>query len=148
MITVGPQDILISWLCARIGYVPTPNMRCIGRLKSGKLVGVVGYDGFNDTSCQIHVAGEGNWVDREILQATFKYPFEHLGLKVLIGLVPSGNAEAIRFNEHLGFKIEARIKDAHPDGELLVMSMRREDCRWIREKLYGKEKQASGSAAA
>ena len=49
----------------------------------------------------------------------------------IVGMVPSGNKEAIRFNERLGFKLENELHDAHPDGSLLLMTMRREECRWL-----------------
>jgi RimJ/RimL family protein N-acetyltransferase len=123
-------------------------MRCIGRLKSGTLVAVAGYDDFTETSCQVHIAGEGNWLDREMLRAMFRYPFAILNLRVVIGLVPSGNTAAIRLNKHLGFETEAIIKDAHPDGDLVVMSMRKENCRWLKEDRNGKEKQARSAARA
>jgi RimJ/RimL family protein N-acetyltransferase len=117
-------------------------MQCIGRLKNGRLVAVAGYDDFTDTSCQVHVAGTDGWLDREMLRAMFHYPFEILNLRVVIGLVPEGNAAALRLNRHLGFDVDAIIKDAHPDGALVIMSMRKENCRWLKEaKRHGKKEQ-------
>lgn len=115
--------------------MPTPHLRCIGNVtREGKILGVVGFDGWNGASCQMHVAGEGNWVTRELLRATFEYAFKVAGLKVVLGLVPSGNANALRFDRHIGFSEVARIKDAHPDGELIVLELRRENCRYLREE--------------
>lgn len=125
--------------------MPTPHIRCIGNVtKEGKILGVVGFDGWNGASCQMHVAGEGNWVSRELIRATFDYAFNVAGLNVLLGLVPSGNEKALRFDKHVGFVEVARIKDAHPDGELVVLELRRENCRFLRNK-NGQEKYAAAA---
>ncbi len=138
MITTAHQDLLASWLCSRIGYIPSQAIKCIGNMIDGKIVGVVGFDGYNGASVMMHVAGDGNWCTRSLLFAAFDYPFKRLRCKMVIGLVPSGNREALRFNERLGFKVENELHDAHPDGSLVLMTMRRDECRWTEER-YGKE---------
>jgi RimJ/RimL family protein N-acetyltransferase len=106
-------------------------MKAIGRYKDGEIICAVGYDGFNGASCQMHVSGTGNWINKEILRAAFDYPFNTCGLNMVLGLIPSGNTEAIRLNKHLGFAILHRIGGAHPDGELIIMGMYKSQCRWI-----------------
>jgi hypothetical protein len=139
VIVTANQDILASWLCKHIGYVPTPNIKCIGQVDhNGNLIGVVGFDGYNGASVSMHVAGHGNWCTRSMLYATFHYPFVALRCRMVIGLVPSGNHAAIRFNERIGFSHRLALEGAHPDGALLLMTMRREDCRFL-EARYGKE---------
>ena len=145
MIVTAHQDILASWLCHRIGHMPTQAIRCIGEVRDGQIIGVVGFDGYNGASVQMHVAGSPGWVTRSILFAAFDYPFNRLKCKMVLGLVPSGNKEAIRFNERLGFQLENELHDAHPDGALLLMTMRREECRFL-EKRYGKEVRTAASA--
>jgi RimJ/RimL family protein N-acetyltransferase len=135
VIVTAHQDILASWLCHRIGYMPSQGIRCIGNVQDGRIVGVVGFDGYNGASVQMHVAGEPGWVNKSILFAAFDYPFKRLKCGMVIGLVPSGNKEAIRFNERLGFKLEKELHGAHPDGSLLLMAMRKADCRWLDERL-------------
>ncbi len=135
MIVSAPQRELAQWLCERIGYMPTPHIRCIGNVsRDGKILGVVGFDGWNGASCQMHVAGEGNWVTRELLHAVFDYPFNVAGCRVVLGLVPSGNERALRFDKRVGFNEVARIEHAHPDGALIVLEMRREACRYLRKQ--------------
>lgn len=135
MIQTAHQQILAHWLCERIGYMPTPHLRCIANVsRDGKILGVVGFDGWNGASCQMHVAGEGNWVSRELIRAVFDYVFKTAGLKVVLGLVPSNNERALKFDKHVGFRQVARIDGAHPDGALVVLELRREDCRYLREE--------------
>lgn len=147
MIDTQRQADMRFWLCERIGLVPTPQLVCIGSHGThGRAV--IGFDGFNDASALIHVAGEGRWMSRLLLKLVFEYAFVTAKLKVLVGLVPSGNESALRLNKHLGFKIVANIPDAHPDGSLIVMAMHKDECRWVVEKSDGKEEQADAAASA
>ena len=48
------------------------------------------------------------------------------------GYVNESNEVARRFDEHLGFHEEARLKGAAPDGgDVLLYVMWRDDCRFI-----------------
>lgn len=135
MVFSDHQELLARWLCERIGLMPTPHLRCIGNVnRDGKILGVVGFDGWNGASCQMHVAGEGNWINRDLIRATFDYAFNVAGLKVVLGLVPSGNDKALRFDKHIGFTEIARIKGGHPDGALVILELRRENCRYLRNE--------------
>lgn len=71
---------------------------------------------------------------REYLWACFDYPFNQAKVHRITGLVGEGNHLARKFDEHLGFKLETRLKGAHPTGDLLVYVMRREQCKWLRIK--------------
>jgi RimJ/RimL family protein N-acetyltransferase len=73
-----------------------------------------------------------------MLWISFSYPFEQLRVSKLIAQVPSRNRKALDFDLKLGFKQEAIVADIYPDGEdLLILSMRREDCRWLKLKPRG-----------
>jgi RimJ/RimL family protein N-acetyltransferase len=77
------------------------------------------------------------------LQFCFYYPFVQLGCRRITGLVPSVNLAARKFDENLGFVLEATLKDAHPEGDLLVYVMHKGDCRWLsmeKEKHNGQER--------
>lgn len=141
MIVTEPQGELRAWLCDKIGLVSTPHLRCFGWSGRDGLMGVVGFDQFNGASVVMHAAGSGNWVNRQMLFATFNYPFNVCQVNMVIGLVPSGNTDAIRFNTHLGFKVEAVLEGAHPDGALWLMTMKRGECRYLKplRKTHGQE---------
>jgi len=134
MVTTMNQPHLKEWLCDRIGLIPTPDLVCIGNYLNDKLRGVVGYDGYNGASIQMHVAGEGNWFTKDMLYASFDYPFNACDVNMVIGLVPSGNTEAIRFNTHIGFKTAYTLEGAHPDGALILMTMTKQECRYLKQK--------------
>lgn len=107
----------------------------IGLEKDGVLVAGVLYDSWTGRSMQMHVASDGSrkWLNREYLKACFDYPFNHLKLNKVIGIVDSTNADALRFDHHLGFVTEAVIKDAGKYGDLHILSMTRQQCRFLRD---------------
>lgn len=145
MIFSGSQGLLAQWLCTRIGYMPTPWMKCIANVnRDGKILGVVGFDAWNGASCEMHVAGEGNWCSRELLFAVFDYAFNVAQLNVVLGMVPASNAKALRFDKHVGFTEVARIRDGAPDGDMVILELRRENCRYLR----GNHGQQTHAAAA
>lgn len=111
----------------------------ISRQVNGRLLGGVIFTGYTGASIGLHVAGfDPNWINRDILWLTFSYPFSQLNCAKITGTIPSSNLAAVRFNEKLGFVEETRVKDVFPDGDLIIMSMRREDCRWLKRGSRGK----------
>ena len=104
----------------------------IGWEKDGRLVAGVLYDNFNGRSVQMHVAAIGHqWLVRKYLRTCFDYPFNQLKVLKVVGLVDSTNTDALRFDFHLGFKEEAVIKDAGKHGDLHVLTMTRDQCRFL-----------------
>jgi len=125
---------VVDWVAARTdtigGYGAATG---IGLERGGSLIAGVVYSDWNGANINMHVAAVPGrkWLNREYLWFCFYYPFWQVGAKRITGLVGEGNADARRFDEHLGFKLEARLKDAHPTGALLVYVLRKEDCRWL-----------------
>jgi len=46
-------------------------------------------------------------------------------------LVDSTNEKALRFDKKLGFVEEARISNAARAGDLVILTMTKEQCRWL-----------------
>jgi L-amino acid N-acyltransferase YncA len=146
MVSSENQVALKSWLCERIVLAPTEFMQCIGSIIGGRIKGVIGYDGYNGASIMMHAAGEPGWFTKDVLEAAFDYPFNVCRVNMIIGLVPSGNTDAIKFNNHIGFKTEITLVGAHPDGALLLMTMKRGECRYLNRKRNGQEIQSTATA--
>lgn len=118
-------------MCARAGGEPIGG-QYIGLEKDGKIIAVCGYDNFNGASIQMHIAGEGKrWLNREFLWYCFHYPFNELKVNLVVGLVPSSNKDALRFDTHLGFQVEHTVKNAHPLGDIVILTMTREQCKYL-----------------
>lgn len=144
-IVTGDDQRIGPWICARTGgnYVEGT---AIGLEKDGELVAGVLYDEWNKASIRMHVAAEGkNWLNRDYLWFCFHYPFEQLKVRKLIGVVASSNAQALKFDKHLGFVEEWRISEAHPEGDLVVLTMTRQQCRYL-ERNHGIEIKSTASA--
>lgn len=104
----------------------------IARVHDGEFRGGVIYNNYTGASINLHVYGvDPNWVNRDMLWIAFHYPFVQLGCKKVFAQVPANNTRSLDFELKLGFKIEARIADVFPDEDLIVVSMRREECRWL-----------------
>jgi RimJ/RimL family protein N-acetyltransferase len=70
-------------------------------------------------------------MSKDLLWACFDYPFIKLEKKVILATLDAENKEAIRLNRHLGFQDKCVIENAHENGDLLIMTMKREDCKWL-----------------
>lgn len=107
-------------------------LMCIGQEQDGEIVAVIGYSNFLPKACEIHVGAIApNWASKDLLWAAFDYPFNKLGVNVILGQVCADNTEALRLNRHLGFEIVAEIPDAHQYGDLVIMAMKREQCKYL-----------------
>ncbi len=126
------QEHLRGWITGVLGYQFSPYARFIGQEIDGEVKAVVAYDNILDKSCEMHTAAiVPNWISKDLLWACFDYPFNILKVKVILASVASTNIEALRLDRHLGFVDKAYIEDAHIDGDLVILAMRRENCRWL-----------------
>ncbi len=113
-------------------------LKGIGLVKDGSLVAGVLYDDWSGPNIWMHVAAlpGRRWMTKEAYKmytyACFEYPFLFLGCTRISGWVEASNKDAIKFDEHLGFKPEAVLKKAARDGgDVIIYSMFREDCRFL-----------------
>lgn len=134
----SPVMVLYDWLAKRVQLPWSSDFCALGRVVDGNLVGVVGYCGFTGTSCEMHMAGEPGWMTREFIFRTFYYPFVQLGLLMVIGRVTGGNTRALDIDRRLGFKERLHLPEAHPDGGIHILTMHRDDCRWIKGYEHGR----------
>lgn len=128
------QPGLLAWAAERIGLIRfKDDAKAIGIKRRGQLIAVVVYDAFAECDVNMHVASDGSryWLTREVLKVVFHYPFVQLGLRRVTGLIPTKKADAIRFNAHLGFKLEGLCPEAMPDDDLQIRGMLRRECRFI-----------------
>ena len=128
-------SIIGPWVCERTGGQWNGEGACIGMVKDGAIVAGVIFDHYNGQSACMHVASDGSrhWLTRKFLETCFDYPFNQLKLKKVIGLVDSMNIDALKFDKHLGFVEEAVIKDAGAKGDLHILTMTRQQCRFLKD---------------
>ena len=120
-----------------VGLVRSAAQQGIGLEQDGKLVAGVIYDDYNTSNVWMHVAAipGKQWLNREFLYACFAYPFLQLNVKRVSGWVESSNADARRFDEHLGFRKEAVLEGAARDGgDVIIYRMFKEECRYVHKR--------------
>lgn len=108
-------------------------MQGIGLERDGKLIAGVVYEGYNPYNIFMHVAAipGAHWLTRDYLRAVFRYPFIQLGVQRVTGWVEASNMAARKFDEHLGFREEARLQGAARDGgDVILYVMWAEECRY------------------
>lgn len=133
-LTYDDQPALLRWAAERIGLLGfAADAKAFGVRRGGKLCAVVVWDSFSEADCSMHVAsdGGGHWLSRAVLVQAFGYPFIDLKLRRITALIPTKKAAAIRFNEHLGFKLEGLCPEAMPDDDIQIRGMLRRECRFI-----------------
>ena len=124
----APQEELRSWLCSKGGEDYPVDTMCIGQEKDGELIAVVGYNQFTQENCQIHVASTSvYWLSKLLLFAIFDYPFNKVGVKVILAPILKDNVKSLNLCRKLGFVV------AETTNDLVIMSMRRNQCKWLQQ---------------
>jgi hypothetical protein len=118
-------------------------MRGVVAYKEGRIVAAVVLDSWSETSCTIHIAVEDPLVFRHgFAEEVFGYVFEFANRRVIIGVTPSNNAKALKFNKHIGFREIYRIRDGYDVGvDYVVQEFRKED--WYESLSRARTKRSS-----
>ncbi len=138
IITDRSADI-VKWVAQKIGEKDIALSYGAGLEMDGKLVAGVVFAGKTDTNVHMHVASDGTrrWMTPEYLGFCFAYPFFHLKCERVTGHVRADNLDAQRFDEHLGFIREGRLRRACADGtDLIIYGMLKEECRFLTGKYH------------
>lgn len=125
---------VLAYVKRQVSVPAMEGMKGLGLERDGVLVAGVLYEGFNGRSVWTHIAAEpgARWLTRDFLRYIFEYPFNEMGVQSVFGWVESRNERARRFDEKLGFEIDACLQDAGPDGQdILIYRMRRDQCKFI-----------------
>jgi RimJ/RimL family protein N-acetyltransferase len=143
-----PHAINLISKATKVPFVNSHH-QCVARYgRDDVLLGGVLFTDYNVASMQLHVASfRPNWLNRELLWHTFDYPFVKLDVRKLILTIPTTNEPSLGLAFGLGFVLECRVTDVFPDGDMLVLGMYRDDCKYLRmrppltpESNYGQER--------
>ena len=113
------------------------NCRWISSLDDdGKLLGVVVLSRFTPWNCELSAAGVSHkFMTRAFIKAVFRYCFVDCGLRRITAVVEDGNILALEIDKRLGFVQEARLENWYGDIDGIVLRMKREECKWLREEI-------------
>lgn len=145
-ILLGNDDLIGQWVARRTGgSYHAGSGKTIALVEDDRIIAAVLYEGHNGASIQTHMAAVPgrNWMTRQYLWKIFDYPFRQLDCNLIIAPVASDNLDSRRFCKHLGFETQATLRDAHPNGDLLILGMYRNQCKWLKlGARYGQEQRA------
>lgn len=131
-VLTGPRQYILEFWYEHTKIPPASDCQLMAMERNGKLAACVLWDNYNGASISMHVLTlPGVQWSREFLFGVFAYPFLQLKVNKVHGPISSKNEAAKRFAIDVGGVLGATLKDAHPDGDLLVYEMHRRDCRWL-----------------
>ena len=133
VIITQPKEVLAAFAASRGAGQFFADYNAIGLVENNEILASVIYANYTRETICMHVAAvEGRrWLTRGYLFACFDYPFNQLGVRTVVGLVPKKNKQARTFDENLGFRMTGCIPDGMPKDDLLVYTMTRKQCRWL-----------------
>lgn len=142
-ITLQEGQHIVDYVVSRVmGGVSIGEAYGVGTCKDGIILGGIVYHLWNGPNVFMHCASDSkNWITKSYISHVFNYAFNVLNVKRITGMVDSTNVTACKFNEHVGFKKEAVLKNASPSGDLIMYVMNKEECKWaFPHKLYPNNK--------
>lgn len=127
----GPGDG--QWIMDQVGGFFTPDYdHSFVSVREGAKLGGFACCAYLGASMTVHMAGvDPRWCSRDLLWMVFDYAFMQLGLRKLIAPVRSNNLVALAQDLRAGFRVEAVVRDAYPDADMILLTMDRGSCRWL-----------------
>ena len=126
------QELIGLWFAEVMGNnYPVKEMVYIATESNGKITCATGYNCYLGASIHMHVALKGRFT-KEARWYAFHYPFIELGVNKIIAPIDEKNIKSLNIAKHFGFVTEAIIKDASPNGDLHLLTMTKEQCRYLK----------------
>jgi len=120
------------------------NSQSIGLKQNGEFVAGVIYENWNRRTITCHIAISGRLTPR-YLAVIFDYPFNVCDVKKIIVPVDATNSKSVNLVEKMGFTEEARIKDGMADGDMILYTLAKNDCKYLGER-YGKKSTSTATS--
>lgn len=133
LIAFDPKYGIVIGAAAPAKYDPQIDQAMV-RLIDGKVAGGFIFTDYTGEggSMVTHVAGfEPRWLTRELLYNAANYCFNYAKCQAIFGQVPASKPKVLAFDLKLGWKEKAFLEGVYPDGGCHIISMTREDCRWL-----------------
>ncbi len=134
---VPPYGYAISKGC---GYGPHFN-HCVDTSiahvsdTDGHLLGGVIFTQFTGRTVTIHVAAvDKKWLSHDMRWVLANYAFDLLKCEAVIAQVNGSLDNVLDIASRIGFKKVARVPDYFIGYDLVILCLKREDCRWLNLK--------------
>lgn len=144
------DEVDIINFCRKLDYHKTSRFKGIKQVEGdGRPSVYVGFDDWTHNSFQMHIWIESpKAINRTLIFECLYYPFITCDRGIAIGVTPCNNIPSLEFNRRIGFKRILTIKDGYALGtDLAIQELRREDCRWLKERVSsGRKEQYTSNA--
>ena len=123
-----------AWIAERAQLIIGPNfVACEAVDDSGRIHGMIGFDGFLPNAVSMHIALENPASFRHLVGPAFWFVFNEAKREIATCTVLSSNARSLRLVGKVGFREVFRGRNWWaPDVDLVFFEMKRAACRWIR----------------
>lgn len=135
-IITEPKELIGRYVAQKQGQTEDwKNFVAIGLLNSNdELIAGVVFDGYSHPNICMHISAER--LSKNFMDAIVRYPFEQLQCKRITGTILKSNKKSRRFANHMGFKLEGIMRDAHKDGDVCIYGLMKKDAKkWMRQEL-------------
>lgn len=125
---------VVEWVGAVLGNkFNLDTSEGIGWLRGGNIVMGAAFTDYNGANINMHIAlVKGERFSPTFVAAIMDYPFNQSGVKRVSGLIDESNEQSRRFAEHLGAVQEGVLRDALPNGNLVVYGLLKAAAqRWL-----------------
>lgn len=134
------------WTAAQVGTAFLPEAETVIALRRrGEFVAGVIYEDWNGKSIVAHIAVRGRMTP-SFVAAIFDYPFNVCGVHKVVCQISSDNLRSIKLATSMGFTEEARIADASMTGDVLLYTLTKSNCRFLKGK-HGQEETRTAASA-
>ena len=131
-----PEEIIRAALA--MSYAPSAQVKGIVLAEKRAMKACVLYDYWTYNSANVHIysTDASSLLNPRFVEEMFRYPYEQLGLGILMAVTPADSTASLAFSKALGFREIMRIKDGWKVGiDMVVKEMRREECRYLTQKV-------------
>lgn len=135
-IITEPKELIGRYVASKQGKNDDwQNYAAIGLLNSDEeLVAGVVFDCYQHPNILMHISAER--LSRGFMDAIVRYAFEQLQCKRITGTILKSNKKSRRFANHMGFKLEGVMRNAHEDGDVCIYGLMKKDAqKWMRQEL-------------
>jgi RimJ/RimL family protein N-acetyltransferase len=129
--TAPPEHF--PWIAERAQLVISPNfVACEAVDDSGRIHGMIGFDGFMPGSVAMSIALDNPAAFRHLIGPAFFFAFNEAKKPLATCTVLSSNARSLKLVRKVGFQEVWRARNWWaPDVDLVFFEMKRAACRWI-----------------
>lgn len=130
MLTNDP--IVAKWVMDKVGNWQ-PTMTAIGEVKEDKIIAGIAFETQNKNCLWGHQRIDAS-PSKQFWIFAADFIFNQAGCKRFSAIVEASNTKAIELNKHIGFVIEATLKDAGESGDLHIMTLWKDNCIFLKWK--------------